>query len=134
MGVRVNTIAPGFFDTSLLGSRKTSDNLRGLIPFPKRLGHPDEYAKLVQFIIENQEHDDDAENGVCTRSLVDDPRESDSQETEIVKSFIFDSCLLTLPISFGAKTLLLLTLAYIANLFRRQDFTSMNTNSKDKGF
>jgi 3-hydroxyacyl-CoA dehydrogenase/3-hydroxy-2-methylbutyryl-CoA dehydrogenase len=53
MGVRVNTIAPGFFDTPLLGSRKTSENLRGLIPFPKRLGHPDEYAKLVQFIIEN---------------------------------------------------------------------------------
>ena len=57
-----------------------------------------------------------------------------SQDTEIVKSFIFDSCLLTLPISFGAKTLLLLTLADIANLLRRQDFTSMNTNSKDKGF
>lgn len=54
-GVRVCTIAPGLFETPLLAS--LPDAVRkelGLsIPFPRRLGAPDEYAHLVQSIIEN---------------------------------------------------------------------------------
>lgn len=55
-GIRVNAIAPGLFETPLL--RGLSDDakasLSSSIPFPKRLGLPDEYAKLVMHIIENE--------------------------------------------------------------------------------
>lgn len=54
-GIRVVTIAPGLFDTPLLQS--LPDKVRGFlaktVPFPKRLGSPDEYAQLVQHIWEN---------------------------------------------------------------------------------
>lgn len=54
-GIRVMTIAPGLFDTPLLAS--LPDKVRGFlaksIPFPQRLGKPEEYAMLVQSIIEN---------------------------------------------------------------------------------
>ena len=45
----------GLFKTPLLGSlpEKVQDQLASTIPFPRRLGDPDEYALLVQNIIEN---------------------------------------------------------------------------------
>ena len=55
-GVRVCTIAPGTFDTPLLGALP-EDNRRALeatIPFPSRLGRPEEFAALVAAIAENQ--------------------------------------------------------------------------------
>jgi len=54
-GIRVNTVAPGLFKTPLLASlpEKVQTYLASTIPFPSRLGHPDEYAHLVQFIVEN---------------------------------------------------------------------------------
>lgn len=55
IGVRVNTIAPGLFDTPLLASlpEKVRTFLASTVPFPPRLGHPDEFAHLAQFLIEN---------------------------------------------------------------------------------
>lgn len=55
MGVRVNTIAPGLFDTPLLSAlpEKVKALLAQTIPFPSRLGKPEEFAQLVQAIIEN---------------------------------------------------------------------------------
>ncbi|XP_015187087.1 PREDICTED: 3-hydroxyacyl-CoA dehydrogenase type-2-like [Polistes dominula] len=54
-GIRVVTIAPGLFDTPLLSSLpdKVRNILCKIIPFPQRLGKPDEYAQLAQHIIEN---------------------------------------------------------------------------------
>ena len=53
--IRVCTIAPGLFLTPMLEGlpEKTRTELASTVPFPKRLGHPDEYAQLVQSIIEN---------------------------------------------------------------------------------
>lgn len=54
-GIRVMTIAPGIFDTPLLG--QISDEVRTAlsqsVPFPPRLGQPAEFAKLALHIIEN---------------------------------------------------------------------------------
>ncbi|KAF4526133.1 hypothetical protein B566_EDAN012444 [Ephemera danica] len=54
-GIRVCTIAPGLFDTPLLASLpdKVRAFLAKSIPFPQRLGKPDEYAQLVESIITN---------------------------------------------------------------------------------
>src|SRR4051794_32074721 len=54
-GIRVNTIAPGLFDTPLLGAlpQEQRDALGATMPFPQRLGRPDEYAALACHIIEN---------------------------------------------------------------------------------
>ncbi len=54
-GIRVNTILPGIFDTPLLAGApdKVRDALSASVPFPKRLGQPDEYAKLAMCMIEN---------------------------------------------------------------------------------
>ena len=54
-GVRVMTIAPGTFDTPLLAGlpENVTQALAAGIPFPSRLGNPDEYAHLVQHIAEN---------------------------------------------------------------------------------
>ena len=54
-GIRVMTIAPGIFRTPLLEtlSREVQDSLGKQVPFPSRLGHPDEFALLVQSIIAN---------------------------------------------------------------------------------
>jgi NAD(P)-dependent dehydrogenase (short-subunit alcohol dehydrogenase family) len=54
-GVRVNTIAPGTFDTPLLGAlpKEARDALGAAIPFPSRLGRPDEFAALAAHIVEN---------------------------------------------------------------------------------
>jgi len=54
-GVRVCTIAPGLFDTPLLGlmPQEMRDALGATVPFPARLGHPSEYASLACQIVEN---------------------------------------------------------------------------------
>jgi len=54
-GIRVNAIAPGLFATPLLASlpQAVQDSLGQSVPFPARLGKPDEYAALVLHIIEN---------------------------------------------------------------------------------
>ena len=53
--VRVMTIAPGLFLTPLLETlpKEALENLGRQVPFPSRLGRPDEFAELVQAIIEN---------------------------------------------------------------------------------
>ena len=55
-GIRVMTIAPGLFDTPLLGGLPEAAriSLGQQVPFPSRLGRPDEYAALARHIIENQ--------------------------------------------------------------------------------
>lgn len=54
-GIRVNAIAPGLFLTPLLEglSDEAKQSLAAAIPFPKRLGAADEFAKLVLHIIDN---------------------------------------------------------------------------------
>jgi NAD(P)-dependent dehydrogenase (short-subunit alcohol dehydrogenase family) len=54
-GIRVMTIAPGTFDTPLLAglSEAARTSLGQQVPFPSRLGRPDEYAALAKHIIEN---------------------------------------------------------------------------------
>src|SRR6266852_963798 len=55
MGIRVNTIAPGLFATPLMGSLppEIQQSLGASVPFPQRLGKPEEYAQLVLAIIAN---------------------------------------------------------------------------------
>jgi len=55
-GIRVCTIAPGLFETPLLGglSDEIRESLGNSIPYPSRLGRPDEYAALALHIIENE--------------------------------------------------------------------------------
>lgn len=54
-GIRVVTIAPGIFETPMMAgmSQEVQDALGASVPFPKRLGKPEEYAMLVSHIIEN---------------------------------------------------------------------------------
>jgi NAD(P)-dependent dehydrogenase (short-subunit alcohol dehydrogenase family) len=54
-GIRVLTIAPGLFQTPLLGAlpEAARDSLANTIPFPHRLGWPDEYASLAMHMIDN---------------------------------------------------------------------------------
>jgi len=54
-GVRVVSIAPGIFDTPMLAGlpEAARTSLGQQVPFPPRLGRPDEYAALVQHIVEN---------------------------------------------------------------------------------
>jgi NAD(P)-dependent dehydrogenase (short-subunit alcohol dehydrogenase family) len=54
-GVRVVTIAPGTFDTPLLAALPADarEELGKAIPFPSRLGQPDEFAALAMHVIEN---------------------------------------------------------------------------------
>lgn len=54
-GIRVATIAPGIFDTPMLAGlpEKARQSLGEQVPFPSRLGAPEEYAALAQHIIEN---------------------------------------------------------------------------------
>ena len=53
--IRVNTIAPGLIATPLLLTmpQAVQDSLAANVPFPKRLGKPEEFAALVIHIIEN---------------------------------------------------------------------------------
>jgi NAD(P)-dependent dehydrogenase (short-subunit alcohol dehydrogenase family) len=53
--IRVNTIAPGTFDTPLLGRLRSDirDGLAASVPHPKRLGAPDDFARMALQIIEN---------------------------------------------------------------------------------
>jgi NAD(P)-dependent dehydrogenase (short-subunit alcohol dehydrogenase family) len=55
LGIRVCTIAPGLFDTPLLGQLpdEARQALAANVPFPKRLGQPSEYAALAVQIVEN---------------------------------------------------------------------------------
>ncbi len=55
-GIRVVTIAPGIFDTPMLAGlpEKARHSLGQQVPFPSRLGRPDEYAALALHIIENE--------------------------------------------------------------------------------
>ena len=54
-GIRIMTIAPGIFLTPMLQSldEKVQEALGKMVPFPKRLGQPSEFAALVQHIVEN---------------------------------------------------------------------------------
>ena len=54
-GIRVMTIAPGIFETPMMAgmTQEVRDSLAAGVPFPPRLGKPDEYAALVRHIIEN---------------------------------------------------------------------------------
>ncbi|MDE8652616.1 SDR family oxidoreductase [Novosphingobium album (ex Liu et al. 2023)] len=53
-GIRVNTILPGIFETPLMKAlpEKAQVALAASVPFPKRLGKPEEYAKMALFMIE----------------------------------------------------------------------------------
>lgn len=55
-GIRVNTIAPGLFLTPLLQGlpEKVQNALAKTVPFPQRLGKPDEYAQMAEQIIDNK--------------------------------------------------------------------------------
>lgn len=54
-GIRVTTIAPGIFETPMLASLApdVQEALGRMVPFPARLGRPEEFASLVREIIEN---------------------------------------------------------------------------------
>ena len=54
-GIRVNTILPGIFNTPLMNGAppQVKDALAASVPFPKRLGNPEEYAHLALTMIEN---------------------------------------------------------------------------------
>jgi NAD(P)-dependent dehydrogenase (short-subunit alcohol dehydrogenase family) len=56
IGIRVMTIAPGIFDTPMLAGlpEAARESLGKQMPFPQRLGRPEEFAALVRHIIENQ--------------------------------------------------------------------------------
>lgn len=63
-GIRVMTIAPGVFETPMFDSlpKEAKAALGAMVPFPPRLGYPEEYALLVQSIVENP-----MLNGECIR-------------------------------------------------------------------
>ena len=54
-GIRVNTICPGIFNTPLMNAApdKVKQPLIEMTQFPKRLGHPSEYAQLACHMVEN---------------------------------------------------------------------------------
>ncbi len=54
-GVRVMAIAPGIFGTPMLRAlpQEAQDSLGAAVPFPKRLGEPNEFAALVMHIVRN---------------------------------------------------------------------------------
>lgn len=55
LGIRICTICPGVFDTPLLAFVRDDyrERLAQSVPFPKRLGRPDEFAQLVEQIVRN---------------------------------------------------------------------------------
>lgn len=54
-GIRVMTIAPGIFETPMMAGlpQEVQDSLGDKVPFPSRLGRPEEYAALARHIFEN---------------------------------------------------------------------------------
>jgi len=56
LGIRCMTIAPGIFGTPMVFGmpQEVQDSLAASIPFPSRLGRPEDYAKLVHSIITNE--------------------------------------------------------------------------------
>jgi NAD(P)-dependent dehydrogenase (short-subunit alcohol dehydrogenase family) len=54
-GIRVSSIAPGIFSTPMLAAMppEVQDSLGKQVPFPPRLGRPEEFASMVQTIVEN---------------------------------------------------------------------------------
>ncbi len=54
-GIRINTILPGIFETPLMmgAPQKVKEALAASVPFPKRLGNPEEYASLALEMIRN---------------------------------------------------------------------------------
>jgi NAD(P)-dependent dehydrogenase (short-subunit alcohol dehydrogenase family) len=56
VGIRVNTIAPGIFWTPMVDGMppQVQESLSASIPFPSRLGKPDEYANTIGFILGNR--------------------------------------------------------------------------------
>ena len=54
-GIRVMTIAPGIMQTPMMAAmpEKVQESLHATVPFPARMGFPEEYASLVRHIIEN---------------------------------------------------------------------------------
>ncbi|MFL6834812.1 MAG: SDR family NAD(P)-dependent oxidoreductase, partial [Xanthobacteraceae bacterium] len=54
-GIRVNTIAPGIFQTPMLMAlpEEAQKSLAAAVPFPKLLGRPDQFAALARHIVEN---------------------------------------------------------------------------------
>lgn len=54
-GIRVMTIAPGLFETPMFDAlpEEARKSLGAMVPFPSRLGYPEEYALLVKSILEN---------------------------------------------------------------------------------
>jgi NAD(P)-dependent dehydrogenase (short-subunit alcohol dehydrogenase family) len=54
-GIRVVTIAPGIMETPMLAGlpQAAQDSLGEQVPYPARLGRPDEYARLVMSIVDN---------------------------------------------------------------------------------
>jgi NAD(P)-dependent dehydrogenase (short-subunit alcohol dehydrogenase family) len=56
LGIRVVTIAPGLFDTPLMGSLppEARESLGASVPHPARLGQPQEYAALAIHVVDNQ--------------------------------------------------------------------------------
>ena len=54
-GIRINTILPGIFNTPLMNGAppQVKDALAASVPFPKRLGNPEEYAHLALTMVEN---------------------------------------------------------------------------------
>jgi 3-hydroxyacyl-CoA dehydrogenase / 3-hydroxy-2-methylbutyryl-CoA dehydrogenase len=54
-GIRVCAIAPGLFNTPMMAGlpEESQKSLGASVPFPSRLGRPEEYAKLARHIVEN---------------------------------------------------------------------------------
>ncbi len=55
-GIRITAIAPGIFNTPMMSNlpEEAREPLGTQVPFPSRLGKPEEYAALVRRIVENE--------------------------------------------------------------------------------
>ena len=55
-GIRVVTIAPGIMETPMMAgmTEEVRSSLESQVPFPSRLGKPEEYGRLAAHIVENQ--------------------------------------------------------------------------------
>src|SRR5687767_6949889 len=56
LGIRIVAIAPGIFDTPMMAGlpEAARESLGKQVPFPSRLGRPEEYAALVRHIVKNR--------------------------------------------------------------------------------